>query len=49
MPGFGLLDHGGGKDADIVGSAINDFIMHDVGRGLLDSGGNYQAQWSGTP
>ena len=44
MPGLGLLDHGGGEDADIVGGSINDFIMHVVGRGLLDSRDNYQAQ-----
>jgi hypothetical protein len=44
MPGLSLLDHGGGKDADIVGSSINDSIIHVVGRGLFVSSDNYQEQ-----
>ena len=45
VAGFGLFDHGGGKDADVVGCSISDVSMHDVGRGLFDSRGNYQAEW----
>ena len=49
VAGFGLLDHGGGEDADIVGGSISGFVMHVVGRGLLDSRDNYQEQWSKVP
>jgi hypothetical protein len=44
MSGLGLLDHCGGKDANIVGSSINDSIIHVVGRGLFVFSGNYQEQ-----
>jgi hypothetical protein len=41
---LGLLDHGGGKDANIVSGSINDSIIHVVGRGLFVSRENYQEQ-----
>jgi hypothetical protein len=49
MPGLGLLDRGGGKDADIIGGSINDSIIHVVGRGLFVSVDYYQAQLDPTP